>query len=262
MLTVAQLQRRVERHAPASLAEEWDNVGLVVGRGDAPVRGVLVALELRASLLEEAAAHGCTALVLHHPPIFPSLSSLTDRSPRGRELLGAIERSLAIVVAHTNLDAASGGLNDLMAEDLQLADTAPLVPHPDVPDQGLGRVGRPGAATLGELAARAAAVYGAGGVTVSAPAERPVTRVACCTGSGAGLIDAARAAQADAFVTCDLKYHDADRAEGLALVGLQHAVVERRAMGQWSRRLADDLAGDGVAVRFAATDTDPWERVD
>ena len=69
-MTAAELQQRVERLAPAVLAEEWDNVGLLVGRIDAPVTSVLVALELRAGVLAEAVERGCEALVLHHPPIF------------------------------------------------------------------------------------------------------------------------------------------------------------------------------------------------
>ena len=118
---------------------------------------------------------------------------------------------------------------------------------PITPDQGLGRVGRLAEPlTLRDLGLRAQTVYGSGGVTLGGDPDAQVERVACCTGSGAGMIGAAQAAAADALVTCDLKYHDADRAEGLALVGLQHAVVERRAMERWSQLLAGDLAESGV----------------
>ncbi|MGE4031699.1 MAG: Nif3-like dinuclear metal center hexameric protein, partial [Thermoleophilia bacterium] len=71
---VAQLAAAVDRLAPVTLAEEWDNVGLIVGRHNQPVRGVLVALELRDEVLGEARELGCDAVVTHHPPIFPSLA--------------------------------------------------------------------------------------------------------------------------------------------------------------------------------------------
>ena len=87
-----------------------------------------------------------------------------------------------------------------------------------------------------------------------------VERVACCTGSGGSLIDDARDAGADAYVTSDLKYHDADRAEGLPLV--TPAARPRRAHRAEALEQgagAKALAPEGVEVRFAETDTDPWQ---
>jgi dinuclear metal center YbgI/SA1388 family protein len=259
-MTVEELAAAVDRLAPVALAEEWDNVGLMVGRSGREVSGVLVALELRDAVLREAEARGCEAILVHHPPIFPSVSALTDRAP-GAPVLEAAERRIAVIAAHTNLDSAAGGLNDLMADDLGLADARPLTPHAERPAEGLGRVGSLEApAALSDLVERAGAAYGAGGVVFSGDTDAQVATVACCTGSGAGLIDAARDAGADVFITCDLKYHDADRAGDLPLVGLQHAVVEVRAMRRWSARLADALAPDGVHVEYAEAGTDPWHR--
>ena len=64
--------------APARLAEDWDNVGLMVGRRDRPVTRVLVALDLRAAVLDEAEATGADLVLVHHPPIFPAMSAITD----------------------------------------------------------------------------------------------------------------------------------------------------------------------------------------
>ena len=84
--------------------------------------------------------------------------------------------------------------------------------------------------------------------------------MACCTGSGGSLIDAAREAEADAYVTSDLRYHDADRAEGLPLVCMPHARAERVAMKRWTKALEQALAPEGVEVHFAEADTDPGRR--
>lgn len=257
-MTVGELEAVVDGLAPFALAQEWDNVGLLLGRRDRTIAKVLVALELREAVLDEAADAGCEAVVVHHPPIFPSLTTVTDTPGPQRLILRAAETGVAIVAAHTNLDSAAGGLNDLMAADLGVATEAPLAPNAQMANVGLGRVGTRQAAPLGALVAHVMAVYGEAGVTHSGDLETVVSRVACCTGSGAGLIDLARDANVDVYVTCDLKYHDADRAGELPLIGLGHATVERRAMRQWTKTLAATLEKQGVGAVFAETDTDPW----
>ena len=77
-MLVAHLVAAVERLAPTALAEGWDNVGLLVGRHNQPLRGVMVALDLRDEVLGEAREHGCDAVLTHHPPIFPNLAAVTD----------------------------------------------------------------------------------------------------------------------------------------------------------------------------------------
>jgi len=257
-MLVAQLLSTLERRAPGALAEEWDNVGLMVGRHNQPVRRVLVALELRDTVVGEALEAGCDAILTHHPPIFPSLDRLTDDSVAGAAVLRAAESRMAVLAAHTNLDSAVGGLNDIMAELLGMGDTRPLRPASTDAAAGLGRVGRVAATTLGELAAHVAAAF-PGPVTYTGEPWGRVETIACCTGSGASLLGDAAAAEVDVYVTGDLKYHDADRAGTLALVDVPHAGVEQKAMRMWARGLERALATEGVEVRFAEADTDPWQ---
>ena len=257
-MLVAELVAVLDRLAPPALAEEWDNVGLLVGRHNQPAHRVLVALDLRDEILGEAAELGCDAVITHHPPIFPSLSAISDDTPATELVLRAAESRIAIVAAHTNLDAATGGLNDVMADLLGLTATRPLRPSPTDPSVGLGRVGQaPARMTLERFVKRAGEAFDAPRRYIGDPSAR-VRTVACCTGSGASLLPDAQAAGADVYVTSDLKYHDADRAHGLALVALPHARVERVAMKRWAKTLERALAQEDVDVRFAATDTDPW----
>ena len=90
-MLVAQLVAAVERLAPSALAEDWDNVGLVVGRHNQPARKLLVALELRDEVLGEARELGCDAVLVHHPPIFPTLAAVTDGSAASELVLRAAE---------------------------------------------------------------------------------------------------------------------------------------------------------------------------
>lgn len=257
-MLVADLLDVIESQAPAALAEEWDNVGLMVGRRERPVRRLLVALDLRAAVLDEAAEAGCDAVLTHHPPIFPALAAVTGDA--GPLVLRAAEERVAILAAHTNLDAARGGLNDIMATLLGIDATAPLRVADTDAGAGLGRVGAVVPLTVGELARRVAEAFPGSVVHTGSPAIT-VTRVACCTGSGGSLIADAAAAGAEAYVTGDLKYHDADRSPAVALVDVPHAGVERETMRRWAAGLAGTLGGDGVEVRFARADTDPWQPV-
>lgn len=258
-MLAAELLAAIERLAPARLAEDWDNVGLLVGRHNQPVRRLLVALELRDQVLGEARELGCDAVLTHHPPIFPTLAALSDGAEAAELVLQAAEGRIAIIAAHTNLDAARGGLNEAMAELLGLADLRPLRPDEEDPEVGLGRVGSVAPTTLERLVARVSATYGGGPLSYAGDPGARVELVACCTGSGGSLIADARSAGADAFVTSDLRYHDADRAGGLPLIALPHARSERLALKRWTKTLERTLAGGGVEVRFALTDTDPWQ---
>jgi dinuclear metal center YbgI/SA1388 family protein len=246
--------------APARLAEPWDNVGVMTGRRDLPVTRVLVALDLRAGVLDQARGTGADVVLVHHPPIFPALSPVSPHRTQGALVLGAAEQGIAVVAAHTNLDSAAGGLNDLMAHQLGMQGTVPLASSPADPALGIGRVGTVDPIPLGALAARAIEAFcpRRANIGLSGDPARVVTRVAICTGSGGSLVQAARLAGADAYVTGDLKYHDHDAAEGMGLVNLPHGAVEQHVMREWTPRLQQALEASGVPVRFTSVDTDPW----
>ncbi len=127
-MRVREIVERIDRLAPFELAESWDHVGLQVGAPDDEVEGVLVALEADEATLDEAARLDCGLVLAHHPLIFEPLARLTDEEPSARVALRAARERRAVVVAHTNLDKARGGLADLMAEALGLRGAQPLEP--------------------------------------------------------------------------------------------------------------------------------------
>lgn len=118
----------LEDWAPAWTAESWDRVGLATGRPQDPVRRVWVALELDDALLDQALAASVDLLLLHHPPIFKPLTDLRADRPATARLLKAAAAGLAIAAAHSNLDAAPGGVNDALAQRLGLVETSVLAP--------------------------------------------------------------------------------------------------------------------------------------
>ncbi len=123
---VADIIGMMNRISPPHLAEDWDNVGLQVGDPDAPVRRILVCLDVERGAVEEAARLGADLIVCHHPLIFHPLKRITPGDPAGDIIFRAIQRSIAIVAAHTNLDRSADGLNDWLAAQLGLAAVTPL----------------------------------------------------------------------------------------------------------------------------------------
>jgi len=124
--TVANLIHCMELLAPAHLAETWDNVGLQVGRRDWPVKSVIVALDPLPEVVEDASRRGADLLITHHPLIFKPLKTIDFSTPTGRIIDMASRHQLAVFCAHTNLDSASRGLNDILAETIGLKNLSVL----------------------------------------------------------------------------------------------------------------------------------------
>jgi dinuclear metal center YbgI/SA1388 family protein len=130
MTQVRDIVRIIDRLAPFELAEAWDHVGLQVGAGGEPVSGLLVALEVDDAALDEASRLGCQLMLVHHPLIHAPLERLTEDDGVGRLALRVARERLAVVVAHTSLDKAHGGIADIVANMLDLEETTPLAPAP------------------------------------------------------------------------------------------------------------------------------------
>lgn len=112
--------------APPRLAEKWDNVGLIIGDYSAEVDKVMVALDVTEAVLDEAILQGVQLIIAHHPMIFSELKTIRADQPVGRLILKAIQNGVNIFAAHTNLDIADGGINDLLAKRLGLSEVKPL----------------------------------------------------------------------------------------------------------------------------------------
>ena len=116
----------INKIAPMSLAEAWDNPGLQIGDPTARVSRVMVALDPTPHVIDSALSTSCQLLVTHHPLIFKPLKSLSSATPQGASILKAIKGGLSVVSLHTNYDIATGGLNDLLAGKIGLSSSVPL----------------------------------------------------------------------------------------------------------------------------------------
>ncbi|MDQ0213901.1 dinuclear metal center YbgI/SA1388 family protein [Oikeobacillus pervagus] len=117
-----------EQFSPPSYAMEGDKIGLQIGRLNQPVKRVLVALDVLEEVVDEAIEKDVQLIIAHHPPIFRPLKSIRTDQPNGRIIEKLLQHRIAVYAAHTNLDVAKGGVNDLLAEALELQNTKVLVP--------------------------------------------------------------------------------------------------------------------------------------
>ena len=126
-VTVKQIVDVMEKIAPSYLAEEWDNIGLLLGGMNDSVETIMVCLDVTESVVNEAINQGVNMIISHHPVIFEGLKSLRSDDGKGRLLHLLIKNNIAVFSAHTNLDKASGGVDDVLAARLGLGNIEPLV---------------------------------------------------------------------------------------------------------------------------------------
>ena len=232
MTTVEAVYRALDEWAPFATQMGFDNAGLLVGRVGRQVTRILVALDITREVAEEAGEMGAELIVSHHPLIFTPLKAVSDGSVTGEVVLTLAERGIAAICAHTNLDAAQGGVNDCLAQVLGLTGLEQL--HPDGEDAwgrtyGIGRVGRleKGCDAV-EFAQRVKQALGAASVRL-VDAGRRVEKVAVGGGSCGSMLSDALAAGCDTFVTADVKYDVflAAAAQGLNLLDAGHYATEQ-----------------------------------
>lgn len=230
MTSVGEVYAFLQEKAPFELQEGFDNAGFLVGREEAQVSKILVALDITEQVVEEAAEQGAQLIVSHHPVIFGGLHSMTDQTVTGRVLLSLVERKIAAICAHTNLDAVEGGVNDALALRLGLANITQLK-QSGVDGQGraygIGRVGFVTEQPLYDFAMGVKRLLGANGLRL-VDGGRLVRKVAVGGGACAGMMEDAIVQGCDTFVTSDVKYnHFLDaKAQGLNLVDAGHFPTE------------------------------------
>ena len=119
----------LEKLAPLAYAEDFDNVGLLVGNKNAKLTGVLVTLDTLEAVVDEAIETNCNLIVSFHPIIFKGLKKLTGKNYVERVVIKAIKHDIAIFSIHTALDNALQGVNDMICNQLELTNKHILIPQ-------------------------------------------------------------------------------------------------------------------------------------
>ena len=258
MVTCQDLMDLMEEIAPRHLAESWDNPGLLVGSPRARVARVLVCLDVSDAVIEQAAACGAQLIIAHHPLIFQPLKAIRTEEPAGRRIAALLAHGIAVFAAHTNLDIAAGGVNDVLAHLVGLSHLSAFEVTAQAEDgsaQSLGRVGTlPAPMSIEDFAAKVRAALPVPHLRYVDAGPRPVRKVALVSGSGAEFIDRAAALGVDAYLTGDVKYHEAQHAAelGLHLIDAGHFGTEFPIAAALAARLRALCAERRLAVEIVA----------
>ena len=255
MTTVQQLYEAMQALAPLELAESWDNPGLLVDCGGEVTR-VLVTLDITPEVVAEAAAKHCEAIVAQHPVIFDPLKKLGPQDVPFQ----LVRAGISAICMYTNLDAAAGGVNEVLAGIFGMQDPEPFA-------EGCGRVGSIEPITVPqlackaqqELAARCNAPDAGPAVQVKfADTGKPVRRLAVISGAGGSLFEEALAVGADCLLTGEANHHHACDAKrlGLSLIAAGHYATEFPVTAAVAEKLRAALPG--VEVLVSTANKDPY----
>lgn len=255
----------IERVAPLSLAEPWDNVGLLCGSYEARVESVTLALDATSQTIEQTVAFGSQLLVTHHPILFRPVQRLLDGQADADLLRLLIANRLSLYSAHTNLDRAPAiGTAWALASVLGLETLRPLPEcsatseiAEGAPEPSLGLLAQLAEPlTVRRLAEQVASTLGVTGVQLVGEPERSVSTLALVPGAGGELVEAACQAGAEVFLTGELKHHEMLLAAsvGVTAIAAGHFATERPVIAVLARHLSQSLPGVTVNV---ATQSEP-----
>ncbi len=213
----------MEEIAPKSLAWEKDNPGLLIGTDKKEIKKVFLALDCTSRTAREAIEWGADLMLTHHPLFWEPVRRILPDDPATAAAYLLIRNGIGLFAAHTNLDAAEGGVNDRLAALFDAQDIAPL------PPEMLGRVGMlREAMPLSAFAEKASAVLQTS-VRCCGDENAPVSRVAFIGGSGGGELRDVLSSGADTLLTGEIKHDQALWAQemGLNVIAAGHYETER-----------------------------------
>lgn len=255
----------LEAFAPLSLAEDWDNVGLLLGDRGGDISRVMTCLTLTPDVAEEALEERVDLVVTHHPLLFRPVRKITTETSEGAMLLRLASRGIAVYSPHTAFDSARQGINQQWCERLELRKTQPLRPLAGMDETGMPH----GSGRAGELAESVSMprflelVKFAIGIErlqfVGAP-SRHILRVGVACGSAAEFLPEASSLGCDVLLTGEARFHACleARAQGIGLVLVGHYASERFACEWLATRLRQEFPSLRVHASLRETDPLQW----
>lgn len=230
-MKVKEVIKIIERDYPTFLAEEWDNVGLIIGNDNTEVKKIQLSLDATERVIDYAIENKVDMLITHHPVIFKNIKKINNSTVMGKKIIKALENRLSIYSIHTNLDSASGGLNDFILKMLGIerAEIIDINPKDDM--SGIGRV-----YTLdNEILIEEYIWYLKDKLKIKnvraiiRDVKKKVQKIALINGAGIKYWKKVQKMGVDLFITADVGYHEAleIKETGLDLLDIGHFESEK-----------------------------------
>lgn len=258
--TLSQVIKLADSMFPFSCSEPWDNSGIQVGDLSRPINSIVFSLNPSMEALQFCAENNAELLITHHPLFIKPITRIISSDIQGNAIIFSIRLGIDIVSLHTNLDAAEGGLNDLLADLLDLQEAK----IPDgAPCARLASLSE--SVKLSNFAQTICHKLGLESVRTVGPQDKMVSSVFLVSGSGMGYLTQAVENGADVIVTGDVRYHGAldSRQYGIAVIDAGHFGLEKFAPGLMKSKFESKLLELGWKIRLTAFDaeTDPLKDI-
>lgn len=253
-----------DEFAPLELAEDWDNVGLLIGDPQAEVSKILTCLTVTPDVVSEAIETGAGLIVSHHPMMFRPVKKITTQDPEGEMLLKLISNRIAVYSPHTAFDSASQGINQRLAESLGLTSIRPLRTIEGVvtaTDSGSGRWGKlPSSLSLEQFLVRVKKEMKVSNLKYAGDPTQPVTTVGIACGAAFEYFHDARRVGCDLFLTGEARFHNYIEARTLKmpLVVAGHYATERPAVEELAETLTKHFPDLSVLASLVEADPVQW----
>ncbi|MCB5279756.1 MAG: Nif3-like dinuclear metal center hexameric protein [Candidatus Cloacimonetes bacterium] len=248
-MTIQSVFEQLARFAPTALAQDWDNVGLLVGDPSRKVKRILISLDASANAVDFALKTKCNLIVSHHPLIFHPLRTITHPT-----ILKMVEKKIGLISMHTNFDSAIGGVNHALADALEMEVVESL---------GIGESRDIGLVCsykksycLSEIAQYVRQRLDASGLrlwTAGWNENREIRRIAICGGSGGSMLTLAEQ-KADLLITGDISYHSF-LDSSIPIIDAGHFYTEYPAL----KILQDYLIPTGLPTSIMPQENHEWQ---
>ena len=224
MVVLNKIIEFLETFAPFELAEDYDNVGLLVGDKSKEIKKIMITLDVDEKVIEDAKKQGCDLIVSHHPLIFSSIKKVVTDDSCTKNIISLIKNDIALVSVHTNFDSTESGLCDVFLDKItKTKNRTPI---------DCGRAGRIAdmekKTVLSEILLNIKKEFNISSLKYVGDANKTISKIAVCNGGGADFIYSAKEMGADVYVSGDFKYHHARFAyeNDIALVEVPHYNAE------------------------------------
>ncbi len=239
MIKTIDVLKILDKYAPAVLAEDWDNSGWQINLYNPYVKKIMVCLTVTDDVINQAVDLGCDMIVSHHPLIFNPIKKIHDI-----KIIKAIKNNIQIFALHTNADKTKGGTSDMLAEYMLLRETAAIN---DFVRAGYLKY----AMTLDEFLSKVKLQLNVSHLKViNEGAKTSIKNVAVCAGAGAEFIEPLGRYNIDAYVTADVKYHQALEPTRFVIIDVGHFESEKPFVERITNMLRK-AKGDKVEVVIA-----------
>ncbi|XP_017885945.1 NIF3-like protein 1 isoform X3 [Ceratina calcarata] len=262
---LTQVVNTLEKFASLSLADSWDNVGLLVEPTETKIIShILLTNDLTENVMQEALDLKTDMIITYHPLIFAPMKSVTTRSWKERIVAKCLENKIAVYSPHTTFDSVKGGVNDWLASAFEnvLGSSTPIQANSTNSDYGFGRLCiLKDKISVEEAVRRVKELTGLKHVRLARArgTDGLIKTVALCAGSGASLL---KNVSADLYLTGEMLHHDILDAvhKGISVILTNHSDSERGFLRTFAFTL-NDMLDKSVVVSVSKNDADPLDTV-